>query len=158
MWIYNGKEVKSLEDLPEGAVGFIYKISKIEIDDVFPEGNPGKFYIGKKQLFTNRRVKITNKEKIETKNNRKKFKQLIKESDWLIYNSSCLELKKEILENKNKFIKEIIEFCFNKKELTFFEVYYQFKHNVLFTNTYNKNILNRFFSGIREPLNLKFKN
>ena len=39
MWLYENKEVKSLEDLPEKAFGFIYKTINVQT---------GKFYIGKK--------------------------------------------------------------------------------------------------------------
>ena len=33
----------------------------------------------------------------------------------------------------------------NKKEMTFFEMYYQCRYDVLTTNSYNDNILGKFF-------------
>jgi len=137
MWYYKEQIIDCLEKIPISAIGFIYKITKL--DDY-------KFYIGKKQIYTNRRTKITQKEKLETGNNRKKFKIVTKESDWLTYNSSCLELKKEIKElGEGRFIKEILEFCFDKRDLNYKEVRWQFLLEVLEKNTYNGNILNRFF-------------
>lgn len=134
-------EINSLGNCPDGAVGFIYLITD----------SSGKIYIGKKQLFSSRKTKITQKEKLETNNNRKKFKTVVKESDWLLYNSSCKELQDEIKKAPQNFKKEIIEFCFDKRELTFYEVYYQIKYDVLFKDSFNKNILSRFFVGIRQP-------
>ena len=137
MWYYRGECIDNLEKVPTGAVGFIYKITRFDTD---------RFYIGKKQLFFARKTKITNKEKLESGNNRKKFKTVTKDSGWLNYNSSCKELQDEIKNlGEGRFLKEILEFCFDKRSLFYKEVWWQFKLDVLESNTYNANILSRFF-------------
>ena len=136
-WIYQNRIIEALEEVPTGAIGFVYKISA---------KSSGKFYIGKKQLFTNRRVKITNKEKLESGNNRRKFKQVVKESDWKSYCSSSKELQQEFKNlGEDAFQKEILEFCFDKRSLSYKEVWWQFKLDVLANDTWNANILSRFF-------------
>lgn len=137
MWIYKEQEINSIEDVPENAIGFIYKITNL-LDN--------KFYIGKKQLNSIRKTRISKREQTQTNNKRKKFKQIVKDSGWLNYNSSCKELQQDIinLEEQN-FKKEIIEFCFNKRDLNYKEVWWQFKLNVLEENTYNNNIAARWF-------------
>ena len=44
-WHYNGKPVNELSDMPDGTIGFIYKITNKET---------GQFYIGKKSLYSHR--------------------------------------------------------------------------------------------------------
>ena len=145
-WIYRGLEIDDIVKCPENSVGFIYRITQLEKIPGENAFSLGKFYIGKKQLYSNRRVKITQKEKAETGNNRKQFKQVIKESDWKTYNSSSKELQQEIKNlGEDAFVKEILEFCFSKRELSYKEVKWQFKLEVLENNTYNGNILSRFF-------------
>ena len=56
MWLYQNKEVLSLEDLPQNTYGFIY----ISIHQP-----TGKSYIGKKSLFHNVRKKLTKKQLVE---------------------------------------------------------------------------------------------
>ena len=135
-WIYKNNEINSLEQVPEGAVGFIYKITNIRTS---------KFYIGKKQLYSTRRTKISKREK-EATSTRKTFKITTTESDWLTYFSSCVELKKEKQQiGEDSFEREIIEFCFNKRDLNYKEVWWQFHLDVLANNTYNGNIASRWF-------------
>lgn len=136
MWYYKGVVVNSMNDVPEGAIGMIYKIIRLDTN---------RYYIGKKQFTSTRKTKITQKEKTET-GTRKKFKQVVKESDWQNYNSSCKELQQEIKElGEHLFKKEILLYCFNKRDLTYEEVRYQFLLEVLEKDTYNANILSRFF-------------
>jgi ribosomal protein L28 len=133
MWLYNNKPLKSV---PNGAFGFIYTVIR-KMD--------GKLYCGKKQLTHKTRAKISKREKAATKT-RKRFKINVKESNWRDYNGSCQELLDDIEKlGEDKFEKHIIQFCANKRELSYAEVKWQFHYNVLETNSYNGNILGRFF-------------
>ena len=44
-----------------------------------------------------------------------------------------------------KFKREILKLCFSKKQLTYYEIAYQCKYDVLETNSYNDNIMSRIF-------------
>lgn len=135
-WIYNKKEVKSIEDLPEETIGFVYIITNLDT---------GKYYLGKKVLSFSRRSKIGNREKISTKT-RKSFKTTVKESDWLSYWGSSLLLKQDIaLYGKDRFKREILETVKTKRYLSYLELEYQVKYEVLKKDTYNKNILGKFY-------------
>lgn len=140
-WLYKGKHVESLEDLIshsecESVDGFVYKITNT---------TTGKIYIGKKTLVHSKKTKISKKEKTLT-NTRKVYKIVQKESDWKNYYGSCAELKQDIEALGSKyFLREILEFCTGKKRLSYLEVKYMFLYNVLESDTYNSNILTRFF-------------
>ena len=145
-WIYMNKEVTKLEDFPnhDCAIGFVYRITHIE---------SGKFYIGKKVLEFSKRTAISLREKKAT-GTRKKTKIVCKPSNWLDYWGSCKELTTEIkLIGKDKFKREILELCFNKRYLHFCELEHQIKRNVLRVNSYNANILGRYF--IKDMKNCK---
>lgn len=141
MWIYKeNTEINSLKDIPEGAIGFIYRITLIQED-----GTLGRFYVGKKQLFSVRRTRLSKREK-ETTNSRKTFKTVTTESNWLSYWSSCKELQEEVKQKSEEcFLREIVEFCFSKRDLNYTEVWWQFKLDVLANDTYNGNIASRWF-------------
>lgn len=142
-WIYKGKQITCLEDITdyEKIVGFIYKIQNIKTK---------KLYIGKKILHNSRKTRISKKEKLELPT-RKVFKKVIKESNWKEYYGSCLSLLDEIKVNgKDKYKREILKFCYSKKELAYCELEYQVKEDVLRKDTYNGNILTKFF---RKDLN-----
>ena len=145
-WLHNGKEVTE-QMVPDGAVGFIYIITHIP---------SGKYYIGKKSLESVRNVKIGVRELAKIKGERKAAgmggrapikKKVRKSSDWEKYYSSNEWINTQVKEGKeNEFKREIIEFCYSKKALSYLEVYYQFKHNVLSNeNSINENILGKFF-------------
>jgi hypothetical protein len=145
-WLHNGNEVTE-EMVPDGAVGFIYMISHIPT---------GKYYIGKKSLESVRNIKIGVRELAKIKQERKAAgmggraplkKKVRKSSDWEKYYSSNEWINKQVKEGKeNEFKREIFEFCYSKKALSYLEVYYQFKHNVLSNeNSINENILGKFF-------------
>lgn len=137
-WLYKNKKISCIEDLPEGVIGYIYKITNIKDNRV---------YIGKKALFHSRKTKISKKEKTAT-GTRKTFKRTKKESDWGSYWGSCLPLLSEIKKNGHDHYKrEIIEFCYCTKSLSYKEVWWQFKYDVLENDSYNGNILRRFFKG-----------
>ena len=128
-WLHNGKEVT--EDMvPDGAIGFVYVITHIPTN---------RFYIGKKSLTAVRRLKPL-KGKVRKRVVRKA-------SDWEKYYSSNEWIKEQIKAGKEEeFKREIIEFCYSKKTLSYLEVYYQYKHNVLTDeNSINENILGKFF-------------
>lgn len=131
-WIYKGKEIK---EIPEGYIGFIYLI-----EDAY-----GKIYIGKKQ-FTHKTKSRISKREIKATKTRKRVKVTLKDSGWLNYQSSCLPLQQAIKENGvENFTFEILALCKDKRELSYLEVKYQFKYNVLEVDSYNGNILGRFF-------------
>lgn len=157
-WEYQGKKVSSIEDVPKGAIGFIYKLTD----------ENGKFYVGKKALYsvTNPEVsqarwKKAKDEGIEvtrTKNRAKsgkgktvwryKLKNFKKETNWKTYHGSNQEIIK--LAKKQEFSREILRFCFSKSELTLREVEEQFKKEVLFRcDCYNENILGKFFKQVK---------
>lgn len=134
------KEYDSVDKFPENCIGFVYKITNIKT---------GKFYIGKKSLYSNVRKKLTKKELAElTRPGRKPTKKLVtSESNWLVYWGSNKGILQEIKEEgTDSFRKEILKFCFNKKQLTYWEVHYQCINEVLLTDkSYNDNVLAKFF-------------
>ena len=128
-WKFNGNIVTE-ENTPDGAVGFVYKIIHTPT---------GKFYIGKKSLTQTRRLKPL-KGKIR--------KRVVKKaSDWEKYYSSNEWIKNEVKEGRGEdFEREIIQFCFSKKSLTYWEVWWQFKLDVLSDpQSINENLMGKFF-------------
>jgi len=145
-WLYEGESITHIDDFPPNAYGFIYKITY-----------NGKSYIGKKNLYSNRNVKLGKKELALLKEERKQqgkrgktpTKKLItKESDWVKYYSSNPILKEAAKLYSNDMVREILHICYNKKELTYFETKYQFQYGVLENPNkfYNDNILGKFFT------------
>jgi hypothetical protein len=139
-WLYKNKVISKIEDFPENTFGFIYKITNLIT---------GKEYIGKKQLLSKTKVKIGKKEAgfLPSKRGRKTAKKLvIKEMDWQNYWGSCIPLLDDIKAlGKDKFKKEILEICSNKKLLNYWEVAYQIKEDVLFKNSYNSTVLGKYY-------------
>ena len=131
-WIYKGKKIESLEDMPDGAVGFVYEVTyTVE----------NKKYIGKKILEVKR--------KLPPLKGKKRVRRVTKESDWKAYYGSNEEIKKLLSEGKEKeFKREILEFAFSKVQLTYLETRYQFDRRVLERDDYfNSNILGKFYKG-----------
>lgn len=142
----NDKIITKLEDIPhyQDVIGFVYKITHLKT---------GKFYIGKKSLQFTRKTAVTKKEKLET-GTRRKTKRVSKESDWINYWGSSKDLTAEIkVQGKNMYKREILELCCTKKYLNYCELAYQIKHDVLTNNSYNGNILGRYF--LRDMQNCK---
>jgi len=147
-WKYKDTFITSIDDIPENAVGFVYKITNIPTN---------KSYIGKKNLYTFRNIQLGKKELQALKEERKiqgmrgptpTKKKVIKESDWMSYYGSEKSLLKDIKEDtKSNFRREILEFAFSPKHLTYLETKYQFSLDVLENEEkwYNKNILGKFF-------------
>ncbi len=137
-WIYDNKEIISLDDFPTNCVGFIYKITNTI---------NGRIYVGKKTLLNSHRSTISKREKAITKT-RKKFKVIVKESNWKTYFGSCKELQEDIKKyGEQYFVREILEFCHSKRYMTYCEVKYQFKYEVLENDSYNGNIMSKFYKG-----------
>ena len=126
---------------PEKYFGFVYKITNTKT---------GKFYIGKKVYWYNKKRKLTKKELAEqTGPGRKPTHEVIQvESDWKTYWGSNKQLLEDIKTyGEDNFECWIFIQCRNKKELTYYEVHYQCKEECLINPySYNDNILGKFFT------------
>ena len=159
-WMYQGGEVS--EKPPKlNMFGFIYQINYTN----------GKKYIGKKQFHSEttqkvlktgiprensqriqKRVKMTaddlaNRTPAQVKKNVKnkmvEFEMVIKENDWRKYNGSSKEVKGFKIESKH-----ILEICYDKLNLTYCELKWQLRKDVLVDDDYvNSNILGKFYVG-----------
>ena len=141
-WLYEGKEVTSIEELPQNAFGFIYITTHIPSN---------RAYIGKKSLYHNIKRKLTKKELAEqTGRGRKSTTQVVqKESDWKTYFGSAKPIQELIKSGKQDELKrEILQVVDNKKLLTYYECKYLFMMGVLEHPElyFNDNILGKFFS------------
>ena len=140
-WLYNidGHKITISDDFKTDSFGFIYKITNLET---------GKFYIGKKAFIHNKKKKLTKKEIAEQSGpGRKSTSKIVQvESDWKKYWGSSKELLSDVkLLGEDKFERLIISMCPNKKHLTYSELFYQIHYNVLVVDSYNDNILGKFF-------------
>jgi len=74
-------------------------------------------------------------------------KVIKKESDWATYFSSNDEIKLMVKEGKSEeFNREILKWCVSKKSLSYWEVWYQFKNDVLSdANSFNNNIMGSYY-------------
>lgn len=138
-WYYKSKVITDIEQLPnhEFLEGFIYKITNLKT---------GAIYIGKKSLYSNLKKRIGVREKKAT-GTRKTFERIRKESDWQKYYGSSKDLLHDIGNvGKDQFRREILELCCSKKYLSYAEVAWQIKLDVLKTDAYNGNILGRWYS------------
>ena len=119
--------------------GFVYKVTNTET---------GKIYIGKKSFFHNKKKKLTKKELAEQTGPGRKATTKIEQVDsgWRDYYGSSKELLADIKQyGKDKFQRIILDFCETKKQLTYSEVYNQMIYRVLFIDSYNDNILGKFY-------------
>ena len=136
MWKFENIEITDIEQFPELTVGFVYKITDKETN---------KFYVGKKILMFTKTKKISKREKKETKT-RKKTTKVSSESDWKTYYGSCKALLEDVKKyGEQRFEREILELCISKKHLSYCEIKWQILLNVLESNSYNENILGKFF-------------
>lgn len=139
-WLYKGKEVTE-EDIATHW-GFVYVIVRL---------SDGKQYIGKKQLTSTRKKKLTKKElaAAPVKPGRKPtHKKVTSESDWKDYWGSEPTLKAEVKAlGVDKFERTILRFCKSKKQLSYYEEHEQHLRNVLEypEKFYNSNISGRYF-------------
>jgi hypothetical protein len=130
MWLYKGEVIDSIEKMPDNTFGFIYQAIYLPTNEK---------YLGKKVLYFNRTLPPLK--------GMKRKRKVVKESDWQTYYGSHEKIKSLLKENKqNDFQREILEFAFNKKHLTYLETKYLFCNNVLENEEYiNDNILGKFF-------------
>ena len=90
----------NIDEVPEDAQGFVYKITEIKT---------GKFYIGCKLLFR----KVTR----PPLKGQKRKRRLLKESDWKTYCSSSGVIADVIKENKSDYKFEILSFHDTKTKM-----------------------------------------
>lgn len=134
-WKYQEQECKSLEDITniagENVYGFVYQVTYL------PDNLK---YIGKKVLYNNIKAKPLK--------GYVRPRKLIKESNWKTYvgsNARIAEIFKES-SDLSLFSREILMFCYSKKQLTYYETKFQFTYNVLEVASYlNENILGKFY-------------
>jgi len=127
---------------PEDNFGFVYKITNL---------TDGKFYIGKKVFWNNKKHKLTKKQLAEqTGPGRKSSHEIIRtESDWKTYWGSNKQLLADIKTlGEDHFECLILQVCKTKKQLTYYEMHYQCKFECLVSSSlsYNDNILGKFFT------------
>ena len=141
-WLYEIDRIKLEfdEKLSSDYFGFIYKITNLE---------NSKFYVGKKSFVYNKKKKLGKKEMATMPITRgravtTKVEQV--DSGWQKYWSSSKELQSDVKQlGEDKFERLILQLCMTKKQLTYFEMYYQMRENVLHIPSYNDNILGKFF-------------
>ena len=149
-WVYQGKVITSIKDMPEGTYGFIYEVIYKPTD---------VRYIGKKVLYFERNKRLGKKALAALREERSKKglrgrvpvkQKVITESDWKDYFGSQKEIVTLSQEDNagENWEKRILEFVSNKKLLTYYETKHLFKNDVL-ENQYsahiNDNILGKFF-------------
>ena len=123
-WLLEDKKVESIQDIPEGAVGFVYLIT-----DTITQ----KYYIGKKSIYSTR--------KLPPLKGMKRRRTVVSESDWLKYMSSNRDVKKW-----KDVERHILDFAYTKKELTYLENKALYCLGVLEDNkSMNENISGKFF-------------
>jgi len=134
-WTYKGSVITELTDMPEGTIGFIYKITNVET---------GEYYVGKKNVLSVRKRKFGKKEIAALTDKRKKHWEMVtKESDWKTYRSSNDTVKNWPMDISKL---EILRFCSSKKSLTYYELQEQFAHDVLGDElALNENLLGKFY-------------
>jgi hypothetical protein len=138
-WIYNGSFITELNDMPEGTIGFIYKITN---------GKTGEYYIGKKNVLSIRKRKFGKKEiALLTDKRLKTYEMITKESDWKSYRSSNKQVQEWFKDKENDQLElRILRFCSSTKSLTYYELQEQFSHDVLGDRrALNDNLLGKFF-------------
>jgi hypothetical protein len=113
-WSYEGEEVL---EIPHGMKAFVYLL-------VFEDGTK---YIGKKNVYSTRRVTVPGK-------TRKSI--VVTESNWKVYNSSSEFVKSKLKHGDKLVAREIIRWCESTSESTYFEAHEQFKNHVLLDATY----------------------
>jgi len=138
-WIYgidNFDELTLSEMVGNVPVGFIYSITNT---------NNGKVYIGRKSFLTTRKVGIGKKAIANMVDKRgSKKKTIVNQSNWEVYTGSNKQLNEDI-SSGNNVRREIIKLCYTKKQMTYWEMFFQFQYDVLREESYNDNILGKFF-------------
>jgi len=135
-WTWCGEWITP-EVVPEWAVAMVYKITRMWWDDM--KGHQVQVYIGKKMLTSTRRKKIGVRAK-KASGTRKTYETTVKQSNWPEYWGSCKELIEDQKQYPEQFTRQVLEWCYSKKNATYLELKYQFQYNVLENRTYNNNI------------------
>lgn len=119
-WIYNGTE---LTEIPEGAYGFVYRITNTIT---------GRKYIGKKKFINIRRTRKTGAKRRQTK----------RIEQWRNYTGSNKVLNEDIEKlGKDKFYFEILAIAESQGQLSYLEENIQHKLDVIMREDYyNDNI------------------
>ena len=140
MWLYKDQVINDMSEFPENTYGFIYKITR---------SSDGKFYVGRKNLYSERTKALTKKELSEHTGKGKKptKKKVVSESDWKTYYGSNTNLKADIKgQGKDVFKREILHLCTHKKQMTYQEIRYQILEGCLESdNCYVDNVLGKFW-------------
>jgi len=140
-WVYQGRVITSIKDMPEGTYGFIYEVIYKPTD---------VRYIGKKVLYFERNKRLGKKALAALREERSKKglrgrvpvkQKVITESDWKDYFGSQKEIVTLSQEDNagENWEKRILEFVPNKKLLTYYETKHLFKNDVL-ENQYSAHI------------------
>ena len=138
-WKYKGSSITEIKDMPEGTIGFIYKITN---------GKTSEYYIGKKNVLSTRKRNFGKKEiALLTDKRLKTYEMITKESDWKQYRSSNKQVQEWFNDIDNDQLElKILRFCSNTKSLTYYELQEQFSHDVLGDElALNDNLLGKFF-------------
>jgi hypothetical protein len=134
-WYYNNKEFID-KMIPDKAIGFVYNMEAVI--------NGKKVsYIGKKNFYSNTRVKLA-KKNLPTDKRKKTYKTVTK----LAYNNyySSNDVLKTAHKNGVPINRYILKICYSKTELSYYETKYQFVYEVLESDTWlNGNILGKFY-------------
>lgn len=110
--------------MPEEVIGFVYLIVNLDTDE---------YYVGKKNIWSYR--------KLPPLKGSKRKRKVVKESDWIKYQSSNDTVKKW-----NSYKKEIIQYCYTPKELTYRETEALFCLKTMEDKRcLNSNILGKFY-------------
>ena len=110
MWLYKKKEIKEISQFPKDTFGFIYKVIH----------NPtGKIYFGRKNLYHNRKQKLSKRAiaLIDGPGRKPKYKVVTKESDWQTYYEAKYLFMNEVLENPQEYLNDNILGKFYTKDL-----------------------------------------
>lgn len=154
-WSYQGNIIKTIDDVPSNSIGFIYIVRNL---------SNNRFYIGRKSFFSVRSQKIVKstydklKSKGEfvtkTKDKRKSkvgkpvwnYKKINrKETPWKTYTGSSKELNADLAKGV-EYEKEILMFCFSKKEISYRELEQIVCSKCLERDDcYNGNVLGKWF-------------
>lgn len=120
-WIFNKEKVEDISFFPKNCYGFVYQIT-LSID------KETYYYIGRKNLYSKTKKNLGKKElALLTDKRLKKYKTIIKESDWKNYFGSNKKLKELINKqgvSKLNLHREILELCYSELELKYMEAKY----------------------------------
>lgn len=120
------------QNIPENIeewFGFVYLIERTNAK----EGEK-RFYIGKKQFWSNTKLKPLK--------GKKRARRVMKESDWRKYYGSSNDLKSELKEHgPENFKRTILHYCESKWTMAYLEALEQLRYAVLFDDDFHNGIL-----------------